>query len=143
MPEDMMPIEAMSSGAIGVWTAIVIAWLRERNFLGGKNAETTKVLTLAASYISMLVTAIGVHWTVSGDALTGGSMTIQWPDANHMLEGLVLMATNLSGQKGYAMMYRVAGALSVLAKAATPPDPTEEKRKALEAEIEALGSGGT
>ena len=140
MPEEMMPIEALSSGAIGVWTAIIIAWLRERRFLSGKNADTTKVLTLGASYISMFVTAVGIHWTVSGDALVGGSLTIQWPDLNHVLEGIVLFATNLSGQKGYAMMYKVSGALSTLAKAATPPDPNDAKRKALEAQLAELES---
>lgn len=138
MPEEMMPIEALSSGALGVWTAIVIAWLRERRFLSGKNSDTTKILTLGASYLSMLVSAIGIHWTVNGDALTGGTLMIQWPDAAHILEGLVLFATNLSGQKGYAMMYKVSGALSILAKAATPPDPNDAKRKALEAQLAEL-----
>lgn len=141
MPEEMMPIEALSSGALGVWTAVVIAWLRERRFLSGKNSQTTKLLTLSASYLSMVISVLGIQWTVNGDALTGWVFQVSVPDANHLLEGMVLVGTNMTGQKGFAMLYKISNAMSVLAKTtAAAADPNSAKRLELEkrqAEIDA------
>jgi len=125
-----------SQSVLGIWIGIIINYLRSHGWLG-IDARTKKNLTLATSYILTLATTIGVHWTVSGDFLTGGSLTISIPSAEHLLEGATLAASSLGGQKGWALMAKMSEALTALAK--QPVDPSiEEKRKKLEAELAQL-----
>jgi hypothetical protein len=125
MPEDMMMMipQAVSTGALGYWIGMVITWLRSKDFLGqAHNKPTIKALTLLFSYTAAFVTTMGVHYTFEGDFFAGGRMTIMWPDLQHMLEGAVLFAVNIHGQKKWANDHKSVSVQNHTYKILTRPE---------------------
>jgi hypothetical protein len=120
MPPEMMVGEVVGQGSIGVLTGMMITWLRE----WAKNSprvqgDITKA-TVFVSHFACLLSSFGMHWVFEGDLLAagGGDLTIHIPDVYHVANALILYGSNLGSQKTWALVYKGANALSVLAKAA-------------------------
>jgi len=113
----MIPSESISQGSIGVGTAVVIAWLRSKGWFNNQ-------WTLPLSYAAALLSTVGVHFMFQGDFITGSTLTIKIPDLEHVFDSLVLFLSNVTGQKGYALLNKLTDVSSRLTTLAQGPTQT-------------------
>jgi len=123
MQADMSMIvsESVSQGSLGVGISILIAWLRSKDWFSNR-------FTLPLSYFAAAATTFGVHFIADGDFFTTGTdITIHIPNAQHILESMVMFTSNLTGQKGYALLNKLTAVSAALTTLQQGPTVTTQE----------------